>query len=666
LRKKFKCIPQVHYGEAQKRIQDLVTVHMTYLLDGQVIDFYENQRNTAKALREVIRAKEQFPKEEFSKLRQAFPCILAGIRDYAEYIPLEPEIFDLLVIDEASQVSIAQALPALLRARKILILGDKKQFSNVKAVQARSDTNREYLNRLDASFRRHISQDPAKLVKLERFNIRTSVLEFFEFISNYHTQLLKHFRGYKEIISYSNANFYRNTLQVMKIRGKPIDDVVRFTVLPLSPALDKTHNANEAEAKAILAELRKLKEQKCELSVGIITPHTDQQKLLVDMVGKTTEREYFDNTLKLKIMTFDTCQGEERDLVFYSMVASPAMDRLWGVFIKDLASVDLEEDGKIKAQRLNVGFSRAKECVHFMLSKNVEAFDGAVGDALRHFWAVRDEARKERPVTEVDKRSGREAEVLNWFYQTDFWRSEKEHIEFIPQFAIGKYLKQLDPLYEHPLYRVDFLLLYRPSEGREQKIIIEYDGFKEHFSESAAFDAADYEAYYSEEDVFRQKVLEGYGYRFLRINRFNVGHNPIATLNERIRQAAAEKAARSPHQLLETIHSNIEHLKNGDLKVCPKCKELRGLEEFKDGALASGMGRFCRQCKAARTAHRAKAKTMPTPPPSPAAGVQPCPKCGSKMLLRSGRYGRFYGCSKFPYCRATRPVTAAYKRGPVS
>ncbi|MFH1833374.1 MAG: topoisomerase DNA-binding C4 zinc finger domain-containing protein, partial [Candidatus Levyibacteriota bacterium] len=32
-----------------------------------------------------------------------------------------------------------------------------------------------------------------------------------------------------------------------------------------------------------------------------------------------------------------------------------------------------------------------------------------------------------------------------------------------------------------------------------------------------------------------------------------------------------------------------------------------------------------------------------------------CPKCGSKMILRTGRYGKFYGCSKFPYCRGTCP-----------
>ena len=201
---------------------------MTYLLDGRVIDFYEQNRATAKALRDIIRTKQRFPKEEFGKLKKAFPCILAGIRDYAEYIPLQPEIFDLLIIDEASQVSIAQAFPALLRAKKILILGDKKQFSNIKAAQARSDTNREYLNSLDEAFKTHVSRDLTRLIRLEKFNIKTSILEFFEFISNYHTQLVKHFRGYKEIISYSNKYFYRDSLQVMKIRGKPIDEVLKF------------------------------------------------------------------------------------------------------------------------------------------------------------------------------------------------------------------------------------------------------------------------------------------------------------------------------------------------------------------------------------------------------------------------------------------------------
>ncbi len=92
-------------------------------------------------------------------------------------------MFDLLIIDEASQVSIAQAFPALLRAKKVLILGDRKQFSNVKAAHARSDTNKSYLNRLNDIFKENISNESQKLVRLNKFDIKTSILDFFEYIA---------------------------------------------------------------------------------------------------------------------------------------------------------------------------------------------------------------------------------------------------------------------------------------------------------------------------------------------------------------------------------------------------------------------------------------------------------------------------------------------------
>jgi hypothetical protein len=661
LRDAFRDLPEVNYAAEQDRVHDLVTVYMTYLMDGRVIEFYDNQKNTAKSLRDVIRSKQRFPQAEFRKLKDAFPCILAGVRDYAEYIPLEPEIFDLLVIDEASQVSIAQAFPALLRAKKILILGDKKQFSNVKAIQARADANREHLNRLEASFRLNVSNDSAKLVKMERFNIRTSILEFFEFITNYHSQLLKHFRSYKELISYSNTSFYRDKLQVMKIRGKNIDNVIKFTLLPTltAEAPPKNRNSNQGEVTFVVAELRKIKEQGNKPSVGIITPHTDQQKLLADTIGKLPERDYFYKELRLKIMTFDTCQGEERDLIIYSMVANSVMDRLWGVFIKDLDSVDLEEDGKLKAQRLNVGFSRAKECVHIVLSKPLESYSGAVGQALRHFWRVREEAKKEAPATAVDPRSAREAQILTWFYQTKFWNAEKERSEFLPQFELGRYLKQLDPYYKHPEYRVDFLLVYRPDVGGEKKIIIEYDGFKEHFGEAIGVDASNYGEYYSEEDVYRQKVLESYGYKFIRINRFNLGDDSIVTLDQRIQHVIGNKSGTASNNILEAIHNDVKRLQEGGLRECPKCKELRSPEDFKDASLASGVGRFCRTCKGVRRDHRAK--VIPVPVPT-AAGVKSCPQCGARMALRTGRFGKFYGCTKYPYCHGTRQFAASSAR----
>lgn len=642
----FKSIPQANYLSQKRNIEALVTTQVTHLLDERLIDFSENYRNDAETIKNIIKSKTQFPKEEFKKLRDAFPCILAGIRDFAEYIPLEAGIFDLVIIDEASQVSIAQAFPALIRAKKVLILGDKKQFSNVKATQARSETNREYTNALTQVFRSEVSSDEAKLTKIAKFDIKTSILEFFEFISNYNIQLLKHFRGYKELISYSNKYFYHNSLQVMKIRGKAIDDVIRFTQVESSGKTELVQNTNYDEINAIINELRRLRDEGAQQSIGIITPHTNQQKLLAEEIDRLPDRDHYYEKLGLKIMTFDTCQGEERDIIMYSMVASADSDKLWGIFIKDFASVDVEEDGKIKAQRLNVGFSRAKECVHFFISKPLNDFDGSIGEALRYFHNLIEEAKRERSTDEVDKKSKMEPEVMNWFYQTDFWNNNKDDIEFIPQFEIGKYLKQLDITYKHPAYKVDFLLVYR-GLGREQKVIIEYDGFKEHFTKLSEVNAGNYQRYYSEDDIYREKVLESYGYKFLRINKFNIGANPITTLNERIGKLLnGGEDGRS--SFLDSLQETVEGLNSGDKKECPKCKEIRDFDDFKDNKCARGYGRFCKYCKT-----KSQDTTLKEAPVFASSNIK-CPRCAAKMILRKGPRGEFYGCSRFPYCKGTQ------------
>lgn len=650
IEKDFQDIPALNYDGQKKEIESLLTVQMTHIMDKRLIEFWTQHMATATALKKIIQSKMKFPQDEFLKLKEAFPCILAGIRDYAEYIPLKPEIFDLVIIDEASQVSVAQAFPALLRAKKVLILGDKKQFSNVKTAQARTEENRKYLSQLEDSFVKNISNDGVKLEKLKKFNIKTSILEFFEFINNYNTQLSKYFRGYKEIISYSNHYFYQDSLQVLKIRGKPIDEVLKFSFIKHDGKTELLQNSNELEVGYIISELKKLKESGSSQSVGIITPHTNQQKLLVERISQLPEREYFYDTFKLKIMTFDTCQGEERDIIYYSMVATEEDDHLWGVFIKDLNDVEVEEEGRIKAQRLNVGFSRAKECMHFVLSKPIENYTGSIGEALLHYNFVLNEAKKEHDVIDVDLKSKMEPKVMNWFYQTDFWTKHKDNIEFIPQFELGKYLKQLDKTYNHPKYKVDFLLVFIDEAHKQHKIVIEYDGFKEHFKDADEINEYNYQEYYSDADIYREKVLESYGYRFLRVNKFNIGNNPISTLNERITSLIRDGVGKN--NVINHIHETVENLQNGTMKECPKCKKIRDSKDFRDPDLTTGYGRFCMHCKGYTLVDK----------PIDAVNdnaVLPddknCPKCNSGMILRNGRYGSFYGCSRFPYCRGTRP-----------
>ena len=652
LEKEFKDIPDLDYDNQKKGLESLLTVQMTHIMDNRLVDFWTQHKSTAVALKKIIQSKMRFPKDEFLKLKEAFPCILAGIRDYAEYIPLEPEIFDLVIIDEASQVSVAQAFPALLRAKKVLILGDKKQFSNVKTAQARGDENRKYLTQLKQSFIKNISSEGTKLVKLDKFNIKTSILEFFEFISNYETMLLKYFRGYKEIISYSKKYFYDDKLQVMKIRGIPIDEVLKFSFVQDDGKSELIQNTNTPEVEYIISELKKLKDAENNQSVGIITPHTNQQKLIVEKINKLPEKDYFYDKFNLKIMTFDTCQGEERDLILYSMVATKKEDHLWGVFIKDLNSIDIEEDGKIKAQRLNVGLSRAKECMHFVLSKPIEEFSGSIGEALMHYNNEISESKKEHGVSEVDANSKMEPEVLNWFYQTEFWTKHKDNIDFLPQFELGKYLKQLDRTYDHPKYKVDFLLIYKDETHKEHKIIIEYDGFREHFSNADEVNEFNYQDYYSEDDIYREKVLESYGYRFLRINKFNIGSNPISVLNERITSLVKNNVEKN--NVISHIHETVENLQNGLMKECPKCHQARSSDDFIDKSLITGYGRFCKFCKGNIIYSELRDSVSTSTNEESVGNINLCPKCNSRMILRNGRYGKFYGCSRFPYCRGTR------------
>ena len=115
------------------------------------------------------------------------------------------------------------------------------------------------------------------------------------------------------------------------------------------------------------------------------------------------------------------------------------------------------------------------------------------------------------------------------------------------------------------------------------------------------------------------------------------------------RIADLTKVYPSGNPLLLNIHETVSGLQKGNMKECPKCGEVRQLADFKDASLIRGYGRFCKQCKSIK-AHTADGN----PKPPPLLSDRVCPRCHSKMVLRDGKRGKFYGCSRFPYCKGTR------------
>jgi superfamily I DNA and/or RNA helicase len=190
-------------------------------------------------------------------------------------------------------------LPAIIRAKKVLVLGDRNQFGNVKTANASHEVNAAYMEDLKKAFY-HDFADVGQEVrtKLDYFNIRRSVLDFIEPISNFSIQLKKHFRSYPEMIGFSSKYFYGDNLQVMKIRGKPIEDVIEFDGIEHDGLVDQ-RNVNVLEGRRIIDRLAELIDLDEPPSVGVITPHTEQQAFIGKLVHEHPRSDEFYDKLRL-------------------------------------------------------------------------------------------------------------------------------------------------------------------------------------------------------------------------------------------------------------------------------------------------------------------------------------------------------------------------------
>jgi len=591
-----KSTEKFDYPAISKELQNLHTLRMTNELDQRIISFYDKNRNTADSLKNIISKKSKFPKAEFSKLKNTFPCIISSVRDFSNYISLDKDLFDLVVIDEASQVSIAQAFPAILRGKKILVLGDKKQFTNVKSHQAAHQLNNTYKNKLKDVFRKNISRSETSLERLQKFDVKTSVLDFFERLANYDIRLKKHFRGYPQHIEYCSKSFYKSDLQAIRLNVKSIKNIIKFEILNVNEDADQ--NINKAEAEFIIKKLEEIKKNGIKDTVGIITPFTEQQKFITKEISKNLNRAYFYDELKLKIMTFDTAQGEERQTVFYSMVAHKKRDKLSHLFPKDLNEIDVEEGGNKYAQRLNVGLSRVQECMYFVLSKPVDSYEGEIGNALRFFYNQVMSEEKLPLKKDLDPKSPMELKVLEWFKKTNFYMDNKANVEMKAQFKIGDYLKQLEHDYRHPKFVTDFLIIFK-DKNKTKHAVVEYDGFKDHFEQLDDIDNLNFDQYYTEEHYEREKILESYGFTFIRLNKFNTADDPVKYFDNKLKEVFVKKL--NFNTIQDRIERDVRIANETNKKFCTRCQKLKPKADFRDKNLSTGYGVYCNECKNSNT-----------------------------------------------------------------
>jgi hypothetical protein len=501
-------------------------------------------------------------------------AVLASPSTISRYFPMEEEMIDLLIIDEASQVSIADSISLLLRAKQVIVFGDEFQYGAVSAVNVNKKYRKEYFRKVIDGYRADTGggQDslveadsilnafdttdesdqsvevinprdmPGKIEWLKTFDIRTSTLAFCKAVCNYSTSLREHFRCYPEIIGYSNEFFYKQAqmeLEINRIRTKPITQVLQFARVVTQGTTSENQNRDECDY--IVTSIKELHDSGYRGTIGIITSHREQEMLINSELNRVLPLNQYKEEHKLSCWFVADVQGEERDIIYYSLVEDK--DRNIGNLKSIYPVIEGEANNprNLKKQRLNVGFSRAKNTMVFVHSQDIEKFsDTALGEALNHYQSVLTETQKQDFFVEDEAIFGSpmEKNLYSMLLQTEFVQQNRESLRIIPQFPIGKYIRA-EFRKNIPNYRCDFLVVYSVS-GREQSLILEYDGLEYHFTDGALARPSSME--FIEYDVARQIELELYGYRFLRINKFTLSPKdstctPVTVLNTLLAQS---------------------------------------------------------------------------------------------------------------------------------
>jgi len=398
----------------------------------------------------------------------AVPCWIMSHAKVSESMPAELGTFDLVIVDEASQSNL-WALPAILRGKKILVVGDDKQVSPDGGFIAS-----EHILSLRQRF---LEDQPYQAEMTPEKSLYDLAARVF---SAHAVMLREHFRCAPPIVAYSNRVFYKGGIQPLRIPtaservDPPLVDVY------VEDGERDAYDCNVREAQVITDEIAALlqEERYAGRSIGVVSLLGMEQAKLID----ATVRNGCDaaELLRRRFRCGDarTFQGDERDIMFLSLVSDPnACKALSGMMFE---------------QRFNVAASRARDRMYLVRSVKAEQLSDKDLrlSLLAHFaqpaaaepGAGAAAVRSAAPATEllVDRcESAFEREVYQALYARGY--------RVLPQVKTGAY--QIDLVVE--------------GDGGK-RLAIECDGDEFHGPERWAADMA------------RQRVLERAGWTFWR------------------------------------------------------------------------------------------------------------------------------------------------------
>jgi very-short-patch-repair endonuclease len=435
-------------------------------------------------------------------LFQIAPCWLASPEAVSKVFPLQRDLFDLVIVDEASQLAVERAIPFLYRARRVVIAGDEKQLPPFDLFQLREEESEDEDEEIS---------DEKSLLELARARYRTINLSW-------------HYRSqYQDLINFSNHAFYEGLLNVApNATNDPQHPPIRW--IKCNGMWDNQTNA--IEAKRVVDEIQNIWQSKFEQegkypSIGVITFNEKQQDRIKDFIDtrKETDPTFLelytaahegakkDDTLFVK--NIENVQGDERDVIIFSVGYAKDADGKFANFFGTLSMKGGEN-------RLNVAVTRARKEMIVVSSiepadiKPTSKYDGP--KRLRQFL---DYAKMTSLLNEEGQRA-----VLSEINPDMERVGGTKKAEFDSEFEIQVYKKlqerghKVETQVGFSGYRIDLAVIHPHDENR-YVLGIECDGATFHSAKSVR-----------ERDVMRQKFLEGKDWKIERIWSRNWWRNP--------------------------------------------------------------------------------------------------------------------------------------------
>ena len=271
-------------------------------------------------------------------------------------LELEPSMFDLLIIDEASQCDIASALPLLYRSKRAVIIGDANQLRHITKIKRHRD------QQLQAEY--HLSAND------QAFAFSQNSLYDLAITRRAPIQLQDHYRSHADITSFSNRQWYQDSLRVWtdyrRLKRPPDGHYgIRWTEISgsaIKPRGGSVYIPSEAE-EVVNQVVNLLMNQKFDGTVGVVTPFRPQKSAILERVVQQVPADVF-NRAQLIVDTAHGFQGDERDIVYFSpCVSSDLPDGARG-FLKNTSNL------------FNVTITRARSLLHVVGSKSASAHSG--------------------------------------------------------------------------------------------------------------------------------------------------------------------------------------------------------------------------------------------------------------------------------------------------